>query len=58
MAKTYTCRDVGLDCDWKTSGATDDEVMALIGEHAAKVHLTIELTPDVVASVRGVIKDE
>lgn len=35
MAKTYTCRDVGVDCDWKTSGATEDEVMALISEHAA-----------------------
>jgi predicted small metal-binding protein len=58
MAKTYTCRDVGVDCDWRTSGATEDEVMATISEHAAQVHPTIELTPDLVASVRGVIKDE
>ena len=58
MAKTYTCRDVGVDCDWKTSGATEDEVMATIGEHAAQVHPTIELTPELVEAVRGVIKDE
>ena len=55
--KTYTCLDVGVDCDWKTSGETEDEVMANIGEHAAKVHPDIELTPELMATVRGVIKD-
>ena len=58
MAKACTCRDVGVDCDWKTSGATEDEVMASISEHAEQVHPTIELTPELVGAVRGVIKDE
>ncbi len=58
MAKTYTCGDVGVDCDWKTSGETEDEVMASIGEHAAQVHPTIDLTPELVVSVRAVVKDE
>ena len=58
MAKTYTCRDVGVDCDWKTSGATEDEVMAAIGEHAAEVHPEIDLTPELMTAVRNVIKDE
>ena len=58
MAKTYTCRDVGVDCDWKTSGATEDEVMASISEHAARIHSAIELTPELVAAVQRVIKDE
>ncbi len=57
MAKTYTCRDVGVDCDWKTSGKTEDEVMATIGQHAAQVHPTIELTPELLDAVRGAIKD-
>ena len=57
MTKTYTCRDVGVDCDWKTSGATEDEVMANIGKHAAERHSDIELTPELMAAVRGVIKD-
>ena len=57
MAKTYTCRDVGIDCDWKTSGETEDEVMANITEHAAQRHPDIELTQDLVAAVRGAIKD-
>ncbi len=58
MVKTYTCKDVGVDCDWKTSGETEDDVMASIGEHAAQVHPEIDLTPELMASVRAVIKDE
>ena len=58
MSKTYTCRDVGVDCDWKTDGETEEEVMAKIQEHAAKVHPTIELTPELVEKVSDAIKDE
>ena len=58
MPKTYTCRDVGVDCDWSTVAGTEDEVMATIKEHAAEVHPTIELSPELVDKVRGAIKDE
>ena len=44
--------------DWKTTGATEDEVMKTIGEHAAQVHPEIDLTPDLIAAVRNVIKDD
>ncbi|MGQ0703672.1 MAG: DUF1059 domain-containing protein, partial [Gemmatimonadales bacterium] len=27
MAKTYTCRDVGVDCDWKVRGNDEADVM-------------------------------
>ena len=58
MAITYTCRDVGVDCDWMTRGATEEEVMATISEHAAQIHPTIDLTPELIAAVKNVIKDE
>ncbi len=58
MTKSYTCRDVGVDCDWKTSAESDDEVMAAIRTHAAQVHPTIELTPELMETVRAAIKDE
>ncbi len=58
MPKTYTCRDVGVDCDWKTVAGTEDEIMATVSKHAAEVHPTIELTPELVEMVRGAIKDE
>ena len=28
MPKTFTCQDVGVDCDWKTVGETEDEILA------------------------------
>jgi predicted small metal-binding protein len=55
--KTYTCRDVGVDCDWKTSGETEDEIMATVSEHAAEAHPTIELTPELVETVRQAVKE-
>ncbi len=58
MAKSYTCRDVGVDCDWKTSGDTEDDIMAAIQKHAAEVHPTIDLTPELVTAVRAAIKDD
>ncbi len=58
MPKTYTCRDVGVDCDWKTSAETEDEIMGAIKGHAAEIHPGIELTPELVEKVRGAIKDE
>ncbi len=58
MTKSYTCRDVGVDCDWKTTAETEDEVMAAIGTHAAQVHPTIDLTPELTETVRAAIKDE
>ena len=58
MPKTYTCRDVGVDCDWKTVAENEDEIMATVSKHAAEVHPTIELTPELVEMVRGAIKDE
>ncbi len=58
MPKTFTCQDVGVDCDWKTVGETEDEILAAVTEHAAEAHPTIELTPELVDTVRGAIKDE
>ena len=58
MVKTYTCRDVGVDCDWSASSETEEGLMELIGEHAKKVHPEIELTPELVATVKGAFKDE
>jgi len=34
MVKTYTCRDVGVDCDWSAYSETEEGLMELIAEHA------------------------
>ena len=38
MAKTFTCRDVGVNCDWKARGNDEAEIMRKIKDHARAVH--------------------
>jgi predicted small metal-binding protein len=58
MAKTYTCRDIGVDCDWRTRGATDEEVMRNIRDHARTTHNMQEIPQDLEGQVRAAIRDE
>ena len=56
MAKTYTCRDVGVDCDWKVGGGA--EVLRKIRDHARAVHKMDPIPPDLERKVRAAIRDE
>lgn len=38
MAKTFECKNVGVVCNFRTSGETDDEVMQKLAEHGRRVH--------------------
>lgn len=35
---TVTCRDVGVDCDFKGTGETEEELMNNLVDHAIKDH--------------------
>jgi predicted small metal-binding protein len=37
----YACRDVGVDCDFVTTGATIDEVKEKAFAHAGVVHVDV-----------------
>ncbi len=56
--KTYTCRDVGVNCDWKTTGQTKDEVMGKIRDHARTTHNMQEIPKDLAAKVDTAIRDQ
>ncbi len=58
MVKTYTCRDVGVDCDWSASSETEEGLMGIIAEHAKNVHGMTEIAPELLAQVKAAIKDE
>ena len=58
MPKTYTCRDVGVDCDWKVRGETAEELMKKIAAHARTTHNMEEIPKDLVSKVRAAIRDE
>lgn len=58
MAKSISCRDVGMDCDFTTSGETTEEVLQAAAKHAKEAHgfdtIPQELMPTVMAAVRDV----
>jgi predicted small metal-binding protein len=58
MAKTYTCRDVGVDCDWKVRGNDEADVMRKIKDHARTAHKMDPIPPDLERKVRAAIRDE
>ena len=58
MEKVIRCRDVGFDCNGVIKAKTEQEALALAGEHAKAVHGLKEITPEVVAKIRSVMKEE
>ena len=58
MAKTITCRDVGVDCDFVARGETEQQVLEKCAEHARTAHGMNELPPELAAKVRAALRDE
>lgn len=55
--KDFHCRDAGLDCDFVARGNDNKEILAQVGKHAQSAH-QIQVTPDLVKKVEGLIHDE
>ena len=58
MSKAFTCRDIGMECEWRVSAETEGELLLLIGEHLAQIHEITDTAPDLVVQVRAAITDE
>jgi len=58
MEKVIHCRDVGFDCNGVIKAKTEEEALKLAAEHAMKVHGLKEITPEIVAKVKSVIREE
>jgi len=58
MAKTISCRDVGVDCDFVATGETEQEILQKCSEHARTTHNMNELPAELAEKVRGNIRDE
>jgi len=58
MAKSISCRDVGVDCDFTAKADTVDELMQVTAKHAKEAHgfdsIPAELMPVVQAAIRDV----
>lgn len=58
MRKTIHCKDVGFECDGVIRAGNEEDVLKMAAEHARTVHGVAELTSEMVAKVRSVIRDE
>lgn len=53
--KSFACGDVVPGCDARWTASTDDDVLALVAQHAATAHGLTSVSPDLVSAVRGAI---
>ena len=58
MAKTVSCRDVGMDCDFVARGETDEDILQQCTEHARKDHGMTEIPAELADKVLGAIRNE
>ncbi len=58
MEKVIRCRDVGFDCNGVIKAKTEKEALTLAAEHAKMVHGLKVITPEVIAKIRSVMKEE
>lgn len=58
MEKVIRCRDVGFDCPGVIKAKTEDQAMSLAAAHAKSVHGVKEITPEIVAKIKSVIREE
>ena len=58
MVKTVACRDtVGFDCDGVVKGETEEATLSAVAQHARRRCTGFEVTPDVAAKVKSVMRD-
>jgi predicted small metal-binding protein len=55
--KTIACRELFPGCQFRAEAESEAELLQKAAEHAAKAHGITTLTDDIVAKVRGCIRD-
>jgi predicted small metal-binding protein len=58
MAKVLRCGELMAGCPHVVRGETEEEVLRQAAKHAAEAHDIKEVTPDLVAKVKGKIRTE
>jgi predicted small metal-binding protein len=58
MAKIIRCKDVGFDCPAEIRAPTEEQAMKMAAEHARSAHGIKQITPDIAAKVKAVMRDD
>jgi predicted small metal-binding protein len=56
MEKSFTCSDVGVNCNWSASAENNEDLLNKIKEHAKNVHNFEEIPPELYEKVKNAIK--
>jgi predicted small metal-binding protein len=56
MAKHFHCKDVGYDCEWQLEGESEEQMLPIIEQHAAEVHMLTHFKDEAVQHVREAIQ--
>jgi len=57
MTKSISCADAGANCSWSTTAETEEEIMNRVAQHAKEDHPDLEVTPELVAKIKSLIKE-
>ena len=60
MAKMYSlsCRDIGVDCDFKAHGSSMDDVMQQCADHGMKHHNMQGFGPELYSKMQRAVRVE
>jgi predicted small metal-binding protein len=53
---TFKCKDIGMDCPFEAKANTNEELIKMIATHAASAHGITKVPPDLMAKIKGAIK--
>jgi predicted small metal-binding protein len=57
MSKRVHCRDVGYDCDGVVEAESEKELLQKVAAHAKEAHGLHEVSAEIVAKVKSVIRE-
>jgi predicted small metal-binding protein len=55
MQKSFSCRNIGNDCDYQVRGRSEEEVLKKFTEHAKTAHNMTEISKEFSDKVRAAI---
>jgi predicted small metal-binding protein len=58
MAKSISCKDVGMNCDFTATADTMDELLQAAAAHAREAHGLDTIPPELMPMVRAAVRDE
>ena len=57
MTKNISCADAGADCSWSAKAETEEDLMNKVAQHVKEDHPELEVTPELVAKIKSLIKE-